>query len=194
MSDELDPELCSHLTGRPDAIDVLDDLVARNLFTERIAHDPPRFRYHDLFTERLRVRLHERDPDQVGALLDEASRWHERRGQLSTAVELAKRRGDVDRATQLIRSACGPTMNGGYSETVVRWLTGLPDDVVWHQPDLLLVLGRASGLCGDLATAETALLAASKAIASIEQPVPVGLRIGLLQLEGSTRAWAGALA
>lgn len=190
----LDPELCDELIGRGDALQTLRGLVVGNMFTEELVADRPVFRYHPLFRERLRARLDLRRPEEAAELLERASRWYEQRGMLVEAIDTALRSGDMVRAEELIRAACGPALRHGLAATVVRWVESLPPALVASCPELLLVLGRANGLMGDVTAALEVFDAARQAVAAATAPASPAFAVAFAQIELSTRLWEGRLA
>ena len=70
LLEELRADVCTAVTGRADAADVLADLEARDLFVARFRRpDGDTWRYHDLFADFLRDRLRrERDAAAVAEL------------------------------------------------------------------------------------------------------------------------------
>jgi LuxR family maltose regulon positive regulatory protein len=191
--ERLDPVLCDVLTGRDDSLEVLRDLVTRGLFTEELEGDAPAFAYHPLLRAHLRARLSAQRHDEVSALLDTASRWYEGHGADDAAIRLALEGGDLGRAVRLIRGACGRAIRYGFGATAAGWLLQLPKDVLADNPDLLLALGRASGLGGDLVTARAALRDASAALTPRGRRARHGLLVGRAQLELSVLVWDGHL-
>lgn len=80
--DELTPDLCRSVTGRPDAAQLLEDVHRRNLFL--VMGDPaePAYRYHALFAHFLRSRLRRERPDAIREL-------HRRAAQATTRAARA---------------------------------------------------------------------------------------------------------
>ena len=77
VADEMDAELCAALTGETGACELLDKLVAQNLFVVRTSQST--YRYHHLFLEFLRGKLKESpDVDIQGLCLKVADLYFER--------------------------------------------------------------------------------------------------------------------
>jgi len=95
--DRLTPDLAETLTGA-ESSRLLDDLVSRNLFVERISGTPTWYRYHHLFAEILRAELHHDLAAEVPELHRRASRWYLAAGEGLDAVQHAFAAGDVDLA------------------------------------------------------------------------------------------------
>jgi LuxR family transcriptional regulator, maltose regulon positive regulatory protein len=86
--DRITPGLATALTGSESA-HLLEDLVNRNLFLERIGGSPPWYRYHHLFAEILRTELRYELPDDVPELHGRAARWYVEAGEGLDAVQHA---------------------------------------------------------------------------------------------------------
>jgi len=100
--DRLTPELADALTGREDGAHVLEQLVAENLFTDRLDTQPTWYRYHRLFAELLRAELRHDHRGEMGDLHARAARWHVENGAPLDAVHHAFAAGDVELATSCI--------------------------------------------------------------------------------------------
>jgi ATP/maltotriose-dependent transcriptional regulator MalT len=65
----ISPEGAARLSGLDDAVKRLDRLASEGVFTTKLATQPPRFRYHDLFRDYLRALAGDRhDPVELDAL------------------------------------------------------------------------------------------------------------------------------
>ncbi len=93
--DRLTPELAETLSG-VEASSVLDDLVNRNVFIERVGSRPVWYRYHHLFAEILRTELAQDAPAEVPKLHARAARWYLDRGDSVDAVQHGFAAGDLE--------------------------------------------------------------------------------------------------
>src|SRR5690606_29317324 len=80
--DRISPSLADALTDDPDSDARLEALRGDHLFTSLIDPGVPLYRYHHLFQEFLRQRLHQVHPELEPELHTRAARWflHERSG------------------------------------------------------------------------------------------------------------------
>ena len=109
--DTFDAELCVGVTGLDESSALLERVIAANLFVVEL-DDPPRwFRYHHLFGAFLRARLASSGESRLRAAHDRASRGLEARGHLEPALHHAIATGDVDRMSEILRSALARTMS-----------------------------------------------------------------------------------
>jgi LuxR family transcriptional regulator, maltose regulon positive regulatory protein len=89
------------------------------------------WRYHHLFADLLRMRLHQERPERVVALHRAAAAWAEGQGLADDAVRHALGAADATWAARLIERHADATLLSGERATVQRWLSMLPDDLVW---------------------------------------------------------------
>lgn len=83
---EVDASLAHALTGRDDGRRVLEQMVADNALTVRLADRPDWFRYHPLLRELLGDRLQTEVPDSVPELHRRAAHWYLDHGDHVAAV------------------------------------------------------------------------------------------------------------
>ena len=124
--DQLTPALCDALTGRGDALDCLEWLIARNLFIRAIDGDRRRYRYHALFLQYLREELALREPDAVAELHRRASEWHAAERQWPDAVRHALAAGDFDAAAGWVEACAMKLIAASDVRTVLDWVSRLP--------------------------------------------------------------------
>ncbi len=156
--DRLAGPLCDALTDRADGQHTLEQLAESNLFLVSLDDERKWFRYHALFTDLLRKRLLQTQPDRVPTLHHRASLWHERNGFIPVAIDHALAGRDFDRAASLAEQSAEPLWQQGEFSSFLRILEAIPQDVLQARPRLclyhaalLLVNARS------LATAETLL-------------------------------------
>lgn len=105
--ERLSAPLCEAVTGCPDSRNWLEDIERRGLFL--VPLDPTRiwFRFHHLFGDLLRTRLHQAEPDLVPDLHIRASAWYAEHGLTMEAAEHSLAARDYDRAAELIEQNAG---------------------------------------------------------------------------------------
>jgi len=89
--DRLTGSLCDSLTGQDNGQATLEMLERSNLFIIPLDEERRWYRYHHLFGDLLRRRLHRTQPEQVSALHCRASAWFEQNGLADGAIEYALR-------------------------------------------------------------------------------------------------------
>jgi LuxR family maltose regulon positive regulatory protein len=146
--DRLTGPLCDALTGQDDGQVTLDSMERSNLFIVPLGEERRWYRYHHLFAELLRQRLHEAYPNQVPILHRRASKWYEQNGLAAAAIDHALSAGDLERAAHLIEQAAEPTLMRSEFATFLSWVEALSDDVIRARPLLCIYHAWALVLSG----------------------------------------------
>jgi len=150
--------------------ETLEHLERANLFIVPLDNERRWYRYHHLFADLLRQRLHQ-DVVTVGGAeyrVDElhirASQWYEEHGLYLEAFQHATVANDVARAGRLIEGDTLPRHFRGAVIPILNWLGSLPKNVLDARPSLwrryaslLLANGQTSGVEEKLQAAEAAL-------------------------------------
>jgi LuxR family transcriptional regulator, maltose regulon positive regulatory protein len=165
--------LCDVVLGSPSASgqDTLEYLERANLFIVPLDNERRWYRYHHLFTELLRQRLHQsassgKEEVDVAEYHIRASQWYEDNGLEIEAFQHAAAANDIERTERLIDGK-GPPLHFRGVASVLDWLESLPTTVLDASPSLwvryasaLLVGGQTTGVKEKLQAAEAALAAA----------------------------------
>jgi LuxR family transcriptional regulator, maltose regulon positive regulatory protein len=144
--DELTPQACAAVTGRPDAGAVLSELERRNLFLARfVSTDGVAWRYHDLFAAFLRDHLRaERGEAHIAEL-------HRRAADAlppALAVPHLLAAGEHERVAEIALEVALADMDPGITSMVMPWIEALPDEVVERHHRLALLLALPFELGG----------------------------------------------
>jgi LuxR family maltose regulon positive regulatory protein len=155
----------------------LEYLERANLFIVPLDNERRWYRYHHLFADLLRQRLHQSiaSPTETGdvesrALARElhirASQWYEDNALELEAFQHAAAANDVERAERLMDGKTIPLHFSGGVTPLLNWLDSLPADVLndrpslwWRHAALLLINGQTIGVGEKLQAAEAALAA-----------------------------------
>jgi LuxR family maltose regulon positive regulatory protein len=132
--DRLTGPLCDAVTGQDEGQLTLDSLERANLFIVPLDEEQRWYRYHHLFAELLRQRLHQTYPDLVPTLHRRASEWYEQNGRMGEAIDHALSAEDFERAAHLIEQAAEPTLMRSEFATFLSWVEALPNDVMRARP------------------------------------------------------------
>ena len=101
--EQLDAESCAAVTQRRDAGALLERVDDRHLFLIELARDT--YRYHHLFGDLLRHRLHAEDPDREQALHRRAAEFFVEAGDIERAFGHFLMAGEEAEAFELLRSS-----------------------------------------------------------------------------------------
>ncbi len=150
--------LCDAATGGTDGQAMLEACERTNLFLVPLDDDRRWWRYHHLFAELLRLRLHQRFPERVPEVHRRAAGWYEQNGFIDQAIEHAIAAGDVDQAVRLIETHSDEFLFRREGATLRRHLASLPTR---ESRRLLLAQARTAAYEGRLAKADSLIDAAA---------------------------------
>ena len=128
--------------------EILEYLERNNLFVIPLDNERQWYRYHRLFTDLLRQRLHHTQPDQIPILHRRASEWYEQNGLMAAAIDHALSARDLERAARLIERAAEATLMRSEVTTLLKWIEALPDELVRARPALCIFHAWALLLVG----------------------------------------------
>jgi LuxR family transcriptional regulator, maltose regulon positive regulatory protein len=149
----------------------LEYLERANLFIIPLDNERRWYRYHHLFADLLRQRLHQslsassgKQETLANELHIRASQWYEDNGLDIEAFHHAAAANDIERAERLIDGRGIPLHLRGAVMAILDWLESLPITVLnerpwlwWRHASLLLVNGQTTGVEEKLDAAEAAL-------------------------------------
>lgn len=164
--ERLTGSLCDAVTGRRDGRAMLDTIERANLFVVPLDDVREWWRYHHLFADLLRGRLHHEWPERVPELHANAADWYERRGFVEDAISHALQARDADRAARLVEQQVDEFLLRNEEATLERWLAALPADVRAARPRLQVAQADLALSRGNLQAAERALDTAERAAAT----------------------------
>lgn len=135
---------------------MLEALEAMNLFLIPLDDSRQWYRYHQLFTEVVSLRLKNLFPQQLPALHRRASDWYEQKDMFSEATQHAILAGDQARAAQMVeQNGCALLMRGeGF--TLLKWVESVEPYSQTH-PWLSVLKAWGQALTGHLDLVEPTL-------------------------------------
>jgi LuxR family transcriptional regulator, maltose regulon positive regulatory protein len=142
-----------------------------NLFIVPLDNDRRWYRYHHLFADLLRQRLHQSTTlfngdakSHINELHIRASKWYEDNGLEIEAFHHAAAGNDIDRTQRLIEGKGILLHDRGVVTAILKWLESLPATVLndrpwlwWKYGSLLLANGQTTGVEEKMQAAEAAL-------------------------------------
>ena len=153
--------------------ETLEYLERANLFIVPLDNERRWYRYHHLFADLLRQRLHHsaalsgEGTDSVAELHQRASQWYEASGMELEAFQHAAAANDIERAERLIEGNGMPLYFRGTVVPILRWLESLPKPVLDARPSLW-VMSASTQLLTDHTLVEQKLQSAESALQGIE--------------------------
>ena len=174
--DHLCGPLCDAVLLDPSASaqETLEYIDHANLFLVPLDNERGWYRYHHLFAELLRQRLHQNADwftgDEVRAVAElhaRASTWYEDHGLEVDAFRHAAAAHDLERAERLIEGEGVPLYFRGTVAPVLKWLESLPKTVLDARPSLWVMYASVL-LLVDHTAVEKKLQAAEAALQDTE--------------------------
>jgi LuxR family transcriptional regulator, maltose regulon positive regulatory protein len=196
--DRLCGPLCDAVLGSPSASGqtTLEYLGHANLFIVPLDNERCWYRYHHLFGDLLRQRLHQsvasptRDEGMVVAELhSRASAWYENNGLEVEAFQHAAAANDVERAERIIEGKGIPLNSRGTATSILGWLASLPATVLDARPSLWVRYARLLMVTGQRTGVEEKLLAAEIALQNAEPDDKTRDLIGQIAAVRANLAW-----
>lgn len=154
--DRLTAPLCDALTGRTDSQQILERLDAANLFIIPLDEERCWYRYHHLFADLLRQRLHREQPSLVPELHGQASSWYEEQRLLPDAVQHALCAENIERTATLVEQSGWDMLMRGELNLLLRWLEAIGPALHDH-PWLSIFKSWALTLTGQWESVEPSL-------------------------------------
>jgi len=174
----LSGSLCDFVTENHDSRDILDELEKNNLFIVPLDNKRHWYRYHHLFADLLRQRLHQSQNRQVPELHIRASKWFENNGLDLEAFQHATAANDVERAERLLKGNWMPLHFRGAVRPVLNWLESQPQSVLDARPSLWVMYASALTMAGQITAVEPKLQAAEAALQGMELDEKTGNLVG----------------
>ncbi|HWQ74027.1 MAG TPA: LuxR C-terminal-related transcriptional regulator [Syntrophomonas sp.] len=128
--DRFTGEMCDYIFERNDSREIIDTLVAKNLFLQSIDNEGKWFRYHSLFRSSLYKQLSTFQADVIPLLHKRASNWFEQEGLIEDAIEHALEAGEFDRALTLFDKIVTVIMGQDKYNRFWTWFNKLPEEFV----------------------------------------------------------------
>ncbi len=151
--------------------ETLEYLERANLFLVPLDNERRWYRYHHLFADLLRQRLHQStvpsSGDNGGGVADlhgRASVWYEENGLEIEAFHHAAAANDIERAERLLEGGGMPLHFRGAAVPVLNWLASLPTAVLDSRPSLWVTYASALLFISQLIGVEEKLQAAESAL------------------------------
>jgi LuxR family maltose regulon positive regulatory protein len=175
--DRLCGPLCDAVLLAPSASgqETLEYLEHANLFIVPLDNERRWYRYHHLFADLLRQRLHQSTASSTGneekgvaELHRRASIWYEENGLEIEALHHAAAANDVERAERLVEGEGMPLHFRGAVAPVLNWLESLPTTVMDARPSLWVTYASALSIAGQNSRVEEKLQAAEAALQGAE--------------------------
>jgi LuxR family maltose regulon positive regulatory protein len=126
--------LCDAITESQDSQAILGQIEKANLFLIPLDDERHWYRYHHLFTDLLRKRLMQFEPDRIPLLHRRASQWYAQNHYLADAISHALDAGDVALVNQYISGNALAMVEQAELAGVLRHFEGMPEEQICSKP------------------------------------------------------------
>lgn len=168
--------LCDAVTNLVTSEETLDYLERVNLLLVPLDHERRWYRYHHLFADALRARLHKTHADLTAELHLRASIWLEQHSFTAEAIHHALKATAFERAAGLIESEWSVIRKPNFqSQPYLAWLRALPAEIIQQCPVLSLSYGWEMMNAGELDGVKTRLADAEAGFKSARAQDPIYL-------------------
>ena len=134
--DRLCAPLCNAITESNTGVDILADLLRRNLFVIPLDGEQYWYRYHHLFAEFLKSHLKRTRADDLPMIHRRAAQWYHANNFPEEALRHAFAIPDYPYVSQLVLNNWRQIYHQGRLDTAVQWLETLPSDFIRNTPPL----------------------------------------------------------
>ena len=163
--ERLNAELCDKVIGGAGSHTTLEQLEHNHFFVVALDDKRQWYRYHRLFADFLQHRLALKYPDRVKELHQRASGWFEQNGFQSEAIGHALAARDNERAAELVQGISEMLIwRRAEHNTLLAWLTALPDSAIQLYPRLYLYHAWVLYLTNQMSSAEQRIRDAENAL------------------------------
>ncbi len=146
--DELSAPLCNAILSIKDSQQRLDQLVLANLFIVPLDDQQYWYRYHALFSEMLRERLSQLEPEAATHLHLAACQWLQENGYPEKSVLHALAGGETELAADIVEACALKAIINIDLTTVFGWFNRLPERIMKVRPRLVVYLALTNLMFG----------------------------------------------
>lgn len=135
----LNSQLCNAICKREDSQAMLEQLLAKNLFTIPLDKHNEWFRYHEMFRDSLLTRFKSQDPERLLQLQQDAIRWLIENGLPHEAIEQAVLIKDWNLLADLLEKNGNNLIHEGHHLPILQWLNNVPEQTFASSPRLIML-------------------------------------------------------
>jgi len=147
--ERLSGPLCDAVTSQANSQSILVQLEQANLFVSALDNRRYWYRYHPLFADLLRHRLHQElpSPERI-ELIRRACAWYVSEGLIVEAISQAFTTSEFPLAAQLLEQYVVEVFFSSETMLVHHWLKSLPEDVLLQSPLLCTTFANTCAHAG----------------------------------------------
>jgi len=155
-------DLADTIFETSDSQEILEILEKNNMFIIPLDTERNWYRYHHLFGDLLKQRLHKVDGDSLRTLHERASIWFADHNYISWAIEHAIESGNHERAMSLLDQTVEELWKNGFHATIMKFGAQLEEEAIKNNPEFCLYYAWILNSAGNHVEAEKVLTHAEK--------------------------------
>ena len=158
--EQMSAPLCNAVLNRNDSQSILETLERNNMFVIPLDSERTWYRYHHLFAELLKQRLHLRDKTAIIELHNKAGDWFYTNSMPLLAIEHALKTEDFEKSIQLLGEKVETMWKNGHHAAIIKYGDLLPDEIIKKNTDFCLYYAWILIMAGQIQKAEPFLVSA----------------------------------
>ena len=158
--EELSAPLCNAVLNRNDSQLILETLEKNNMFVFPLDTERTWFRYHHLFADLLKQRLHQRRKSALMELHNKAIEWFKENSMPLLAIEHAIETGNFEKSILFLGEIVETMWKNGQHAAILKYGDLLPDEIIKKNADFCLYYAWILIIAGQIQKAEPFLVSA----------------------------------
>jgi LuxR family transcriptional regulator, maltose regulon positive regulatory protein len=135
---QMSAPLCNAVLHRDDSQSVLEKLDKNNMFVIPLDNERNWYRYHHLFADLLKQRLHLREKNKINELHNEACEWFEHNKMNDLAIDHALEIKNFEKCIQLLGESAEYMWQKGMHAAILKYGDLLPVELIKTNPEFCL--------------------------------------------------------
>jgi len=158
--EQMSAPLCNAVLGRNDSQAILEMLEKNNMFVIPLDTERTWYRYHHLFAELLKQRLHLREKETIIGLHNKAIGWFYTNSLPLLAIEHAILTGNFEKSIHILGEIAETMWKNGQHAAILKYGDLLPGEIVKKNTEFCLYYAWILTINGQIRKAEPFLISA----------------------------------
>lgn len=164
--EQMSAPLCNRVLNRNDSRLILETLDKNNMFIVPLDEERHWYRYHHLFADLLKQRLHQKDQKLIIDIHNKACDWFEHNNMVELAIEHALEIKNYEKSIHLIGDAVEEMWENGQHAAILKYGELMPDELIKTNPEFCLYYAWILISAGKLEQAKPYLTSAENVTAN----------------------------
>lgn len=162
--EQMSASLCNAVLNLNNSQLILETLEKNNMFVIPLDTERNWYRYHHLFAELLKQRLHLREKAAIAELHNNASEWFNNNSMPLLAIEHAIQTADFEKSILILGEIAETLWQTGQHAAIMKYGDLLPDELIKQNADFCLYYAWILVITGQIQKAEPFLASAERII------------------------------